>query len=229
MENLLALDQASKKHKVYLLIFPNEKKYCGYTSQKLARRWNNGNGYKHCPLVYRAILKYKWENVQKFLLASFDTAEEALAKEKEIISKYNLNNPLFGYNLDSGGKPHGIGDYITDETRQKLSRKSKERWDNPKYKEQMKEKFKVMPHPSLETIKKAIKASADVRRGKPAHNIKAVNQLDLNTGEIIKKYNSLTEASIMLTGKPDNCTNIRKVCLGQRSSALGFGWRFENE
>lgn len=44
-----------KKYKIYLLIFPNGKQYCGYTSQTLNHRWDNGNGYKKCPLVYKAI------------------------------------------------------------------------------------------------------------------------------------------------------------------------------
>ena len=43
------------KYKIYLLTFPNGKKYCGYTSQELEKRWNHGEGYKKCPLVYKAI------------------------------------------------------------------------------------------------------------------------------------------------------------------------------
>ena len=57
-----------KKYKVYLFIFPNGKFYCGYTSQTLQRRWDNGNGYKKCPLVYKAIQKYGWDNITKKLI-----------------------------------------------------------------------------------------------------------------------------------------------------------------
>ena len=31
--------------------------------------------------------------------------DDALRKEKEIIAYYNLTNPIYGYNLDRGGKP----------------------------------------------------------------------------------------------------------------------------
>ena len=40
-----------KIYKVYLLTFPNNKKYCGYTSQELKNRWNNGRGYDKCPFL----------------------------------------------------------------------------------------------------------------------------------------------------------------------------------
>lgn len=45
-----------------------------------------------------------------------------------------------------------------------------------------------------------------------AHNRRPIYQLDLNTEEIITSFSSLTEASIKITGSPDGCTNILKVC-----------------
>ncbi len=94
-----------KIYSVYLLTFPNGKKYCGQTSQKVERRWANGQGYKKCPLVYKAIIKYGWDNVKKEIIYTTHNQSEAYAKEKDIITTLNLLNPEFGYNLDEGGKP----------------------------------------------------------------------------------------------------------------------------
>lgn len=217
----------NKEFKVYLLTFPNGKQYCGYTSRSLQKRWNNGKGYDKCPLMKRAIDKYGWINVKKELLFTFDNAEEALNKEKEIIAEKQLTNQQFGYNLDSGGKPHGTQDYITDITRQKLSQHSKAMWENPEFKQKMKLIAKKHP-PTQQCIEASKIATSKRRKGVTPTNIRGVYQIDLNTKEIINSYISLTHASIALTGTSANCSNIRKVCLGQRKTALGFEWRFIN-
>ena len=95
-----------QKYKVYLLTFPSGKHYCGFTSQKLEKRWNYGKGYQKCPLVYKAILKYGWDNVEKKLIFSSDDRDEALQKEKDTIAELQLTNPDYGYNLHEGGKPN---------------------------------------------------------------------------------------------------------------------------
>ena len=81
-----------KKFKVYLFTFPNGKQYCGFTSQSLSKRWNNGNGYQKCPLVWRAIQKYGWENITKTIIFSSENKELALEKEKECIAQLKLTN-----------------------------------------------------------------------------------------------------------------------------------------
>jgi predicted GIY-YIG superfamily endonuclease len=47
-----------KYFSVYLFTFTNGKFYCGITSKRPERRWQKGEGYKKCPLVYKAIKKY---------------------------------------------------------------------------------------------------------------------------------------------------------------------------
>ena len=80
-------------YKIYLLTFPNNKKYCGYTPQELKDRWKNGRGYIKCPLVYKAIQKYGWNNVKKELIFETFNQNAAYEKEKEIITKLDLINP----------------------------------------------------------------------------------------------------------------------------------------
>lgn len=217
----------TKKYKIYLLTFPNNKKYCGYTSQELTKRWNNGSGYQKCPLVYKAILKYGWDNVKKELLYSFDSAEEALQKEKEMISKLNLTNPEFGYNLHPGGKPVGASSFLTEEGRKKISETHKKYWSNPEYRAKMLEKRKNQ-RPSELCIKKGIAAAALAHKGKIPKNAKPVLQLDLKTSQIIAEYPSATHASLAIKGEPSGATNILKVCKGQRKSAYNYKWRFKN-
>lgn len=223
---LLALDQASKTYKVYLLTFPNGKKYCGYTSRELKKRWNNGNGYEKCPLVYKAIQKYGWNNVQKDLLFEFNTSEEGLNKEKEIIALYDLTNPNKGYNLHEGGKPVGSAPFLTEEGRKKLSEKSKARWQNPEYRAKMIEKAKQR-HPTKECIEKGVAAARLVHLGKTPNNARPVYQLNKDTEEIIKDYPSASHAAKELCGDVTGCTNILQVCKGRRKTAYNYKWRFK--
>ena len=101
---------------VYRHVFPNGKSYIGITSQTLTRRFNNGSGYKKCPKVYAAILKYGWNNVEHEMLFDGLTKQEAEAKEVELIAYYNsIEN---GYNIDHGGNVPGTHSV---ETRAKIS------------------------------------------------------------------------------------------------------------
>ena len=52
----MELSQYNNKFVVYLMTFPNGKKYCGYSSN-IKRRWRNANEYKG-QRVYKAIEKY---------------------------------------------------------------------------------------------------------------------------------------------------------------------------
>ena len=104
---------------VYLHIAPNGKKYVGITSRCVNERWQNGNGYKS-QIFYRAIRKYGWDNIEHIVLFENLTKGEAEEKEKELIKKYNSNNPKFGYNRNEGGLGNK-GSTISEETRKKIS------------------------------------------------------------------------------------------------------------
>lgn len=217
-----------KKYKVYLLTFPNGKKYCGYTSQKLERRWNSGHGYEKCPLVYRAIQKYGWENVTKELLYDFDNSAEALQKEKEVIAELNLTNTEYGYNLHQGGVPTGASDFLSEEGRKKISESNKAHWQDPEFRAYMVEQHKKHP-PTRLCIERGVKAAAELKRGKIALNARPVIRLDLETLEELEEYPSASHAAIALTGKVDGCSNILKVCKKQRPYAYKYKWKFKDE
>lgn len=212
------------KYKIYMLTFPNGKKYCGYTSQSLNKRWNNGNGYKKCPLVWRAIQKYGWENITKELIFSSNDSDECLKKEKEIISQNNLTNPDYGYNLHEGGMPTGSANFLTDEGRLKISQSSKRNWQDPDYIEKMKNR-KYAPH--IFTDEDRQKA-ANYHKGRTPLNAKPVVQIDLQTDAVIQEFISASHAAIALMGDRTGCSNILNVCKGKRKSAYGYRWRFKD-
>lgn len=115
-----------KKWIVYVHIFPNTKKYFGITSKNPELRWQNGTGYEktHQPVMYNAIQKYGWENIQHKILFTNLTKEEAQEKEKELIKKYKTNchkyGDIYGYNMTDGGEGT-IGHKVSQELRLKMS------------------------------------------------------------------------------------------------------------
>lgn len=104
--------------KIYCHLFPNGKRYIGITRTAAKRRWGNGDNYKSCPLVYRAIKKYGWENISHEILEEVHTIEEAEEKERYYIKYFDTQNPSHGYNILPGGDVSE--NCATDEMRKKL-------------------------------------------------------------------------------------------------------------
>lgn len=95
-------------YSVYVLIFPNGKRYVGLTRQKLEKRWRCGQGYRNQTIVYNAIKEAGgWENVKHEVVAENVSIEVGKEKEKELIKKYQTQNPKYGYNTKNGGQTFG--------------------------------------------------------------------------------------------------------------------------
>lgn len=106
------------KYTVYRHTFPNNKTYIGITSLKVEKRWKNGKGYEKCPLMNRAIQKYKWHNIKHDILYTNLSKEEAEKLEIELIKEYKSNNIKYGYNIANGGNSVGMH---SEETKKILS------------------------------------------------------------------------------------------------------------
>lgn len=91
------------EYTVYKHVFPSKKIYIGITKMTTNNRWKNGFGYSTNTLVRRAIDKYGWENIEHEILATNLSMDEACAMEIRLISQFQSNDPLFGYNIESGG------------------------------------------------------------------------------------------------------------------------------
>lgn len=117
---------------IYCHIFPNGKRYIGMTRTSVEKRWGHGENYKTCPLMYRAIQKYGWENIEHVVLAEVPSLEEAEQKEREFVSAYRTQDPSFGYNVLPGGDVSN--NCSTEEMRYKLGNgwRGKHRSENEK-------------------------------------------------------------------------------------------------
>lgn len=88
---------------VYVHIFPNGKRYVGI-SKDVKHRFRNGKGYQHQKIMYSAIQKYGWKNVETAILFEHLTEDEAKQKEIETIALYRTTDRRYGYNQTFGGE-----------------------------------------------------------------------------------------------------------------------------
>lgn len=124
----------------------NNKRYIGITCQQLKNRWQNGNGYsaKTQPVFAAAIKKYGWENFEHIILFENLTADEAKAKEIELIAYYHtwIGEPdCKGYNMTRGGQ--GSLKYLTVE--EKLAAKAAYKVVRDQAEERYRAKLKADP------------------------------------------------------------------------------------
>ena len=105
------LTKNNKKFCVYVHIFPNGKKYFGITSKRPTARWDKGRGYKKknfTSVVWNAIQKYGWDNIQHKVLYTDLTEEEAKKIEQQLIAMFKTNinryGNNYGYNMTDGGE-----------------------------------------------------------------------------------------------------------------------------
>lgn len=112
--------EAERTYKVYMLIFPNGKRYIGMTGKSLEKRFNGGRGYRHCQKVWNAIKKFGWESVRHEVLLDGLTKQEAEREEIALIALYNTTEN--GYNIEHGGNCSGTHSI---ETRMKISAANK--------------------------------------------------------------------------------------------------------
>lgn len=119
---------------VYKHTTPSGKAYIGITSMNPLKRWKNGKGYELCTAFYRAIQKYGWDNIKHEILFSGIDKDNACRLEQELIAKHKSNNPLFGYNLTSGGEHYEPN----KEWRERLSVSNKKYYrDHPEARERI--------------------------------------------------------------------------------------------
>lgn len=206
---------------IYRHIFPNGKVYIGQTCQKPEYRWNNGRGYKSSPFIFNAINKYGWNNIQHEVLFTGLDQLNADIIEEDLIYYYKQIGK--SYNLASGGSVNrgwkmsdeakeklriiNTGRTLSDEAKEKI-RLSKLGEKNPSYGKS----------PSKETRQKISKSM----KGK---GTKRVKQIDPESGEVVKIWNSQTEACEFYNGNPGLISDAIK----RNSLTKGYYWKFEDD
>lgn len=88
-----------ENYTIYKFTFSDGKIYIGQTSQPVEERWKNGEGYKGQD-VYVPIILEGWNNIQKEILHTGLTEEQANKLEKFYIKKFNSVEK--GYNRNYG-------------------------------------------------------------------------------------------------------------------------------
>lgn len=145
------------------------KVYIGKTVQSLDKRRNahlikskKSNTYFH-----NSIRKYGIENFE-WLILEESSKDKLDSLEKDYISKYKSNIKEFGYNLTDGADGC-LGYKCTKEQIENRRKAANIRWSNPDSRKIASENMKliVKDNPKyIESIRKAIKASVEVRQKK---------------------------------------------------------------
>lgn len=235
----------------------NGKIYIGVTSQRPSKRWDCGRGYQKNQHFWSAIQKYGWDSFLHEILFDNLSADEAFSKEQELIQEYDSCNCEKGYNLSTGGE-HGAegrfgekhpmwGKHHTEETKQKIRNRnlgvpfSPERLaafhahiDREELSERAKRKFAYCNKGrkwSEESNRKRSESNKGKKRSEESRDRirqskrKPILQLDAD-GTVIKKWDS---AKSVEDSTGIDAGHISKVCKGQRKSAGGFKWSYDNE
>lgn len=223
----------------------NGKRYIGITSQKPTNRWSNGNGYKRCPLFFKAIEKYGWDAFRHEILYTNLTQEEAEHLEVELIKKYDTQNSEKGYNLARGGETN-CGFHRTEEFKRKLSdtRAGLYTGENSKLygiprSEETKEKIRKaqIGVPKKDAVKQHMSESAK-KRWQPDNQVEREYLRELNLGGNSAKaktvicletgitYPSMRDVERAL-GIDTSC--VTRCCKGERNTAGGYHWAYAEE
>lgn len=158
---------------VYKHVSPSKKVYIGITHLAPCQRWCRGNGYKECPIFYKAVQKYGWDNIEHKIVVSNLTKEQAEEVEKQLISYYKSVG--LSYNVTNGGE--GTNGYKhTNEYKEKMRMlqlgKPKSRLSIQRQKET---KAKYPYHHTEEAKRKISKAAKLVDHSKAALFAKVAN------------------------------------------------------
>lgn len=108
---------AAKEYAIYVHTFPNGKKYVGITSD-VRRRFRNGKGYAHQPIMMAAIEKYGWNNVSTEIIQTGLQEKEAKKEEVRLIAEMKTTDHMYGYNQTLGGEGAN-GRHVSEENRRK--------------------------------------------------------------------------------------------------------------
>lgn len=242
----------NKTYKVYIHKFPNKKVYIGITCCNPKHRWNNGKGYQTQKLLYRAIQKYGWENIEHKILFTNLTKEEAEQKEIELIAKYKSNKSKYGYNIENGGHIN----CVNESTKRKISIANKGRIAPNKGKPMSKEQKEKISKSSkgkiisIETRKKISKANKGRKFGPLSEEIKKKISITKKGTIPPNKGKQMKEKQKRKMSKPVICVetgtiyygihnastqmnlsygNIWSCCVGRRKKTGGYHWKYAKE
>ena len=274
-------------YSVYVLTFPDGRKYVGMTRQEVKKRWRGGSGYKNTKRVSEAINKFGWESVKHEVIKENLSLNEASKLEKELIAKFETQNPSKGLNTKNGGQTsehneafkkalsermkgntYCVGRKLSkshikaladanrgshrpspfkglhiwsEEDKKNLSEKAKKRWENPEYRQKIKESARDLQgvnnpmygRKQSEETKKLIGSKAKERfKNDPTLRLRInaskkgvgrkVNQYLLD-GTLVATFSCCKYAGLAVGG---NGTNVSYCCKHPTRTYKGFKWGY---
>lgn len=236
-----------KEYIVYLHINKiNRNVYVGithYTNPE--KRWQFG--YKNNPHLQSAITKYGWENFNHVILFKGLSKDIACDIERTLIKKYKKNN--ISYNIANGGEgtqamseeiKNKLKQYTEPLSSQYGKKHSPERvmqqrnfalwqWSNASESQRdsmlkglRKHQFQGGHHHPLYNTHRTKEYKQRISKALS----KPVLMLDKNIGDIIREFNSTTEAEKYLNAKGHH---ISCCCRNKRKTAYGYKWKYKEE
>lgn len=228
---------------IYAIYHRDLKKYYIGQSVDIKRRWQEECYNKDNLLIGRAIWKYG-EDAFDFIVLERCSRQELNTREiywsqyyhSMVPNGYNEFEPGTSYTMDYDGKPvscyDSFGNYINTYACARVAE------DQLDINASNIRRACLMLHrtagglywrfgDNTEPIQ-IIKPDTESRKQKIAAKLgRPVEQLDLQTGEVIAVFPSGIAASRALGHPSDKGTNIGRVCNGLRQSAFGYGWRWK--
>ena len=204
----------------------NGKMYIGITSLALEKRWRKGKAYNENTHLYKAFIKYGWDNFDHEIIASNLTQEEAFCMEKILIKNLDLTNSNKGYNMIDGGSmpPHhkgkdhpNYGKSLSLEIRNKISKAKAAKSQGPhteETKRKISEAHKGKPHPCSEPRKQKVS-----ERMSGSKNPKAKKVVCVELGLI---FDTAREASAFI-GKSKSAVS---TAIYKNVKTGGYTWKY---
>ena len=238
---LYLLTSTLNKKKSYVGKSLNE--YARIAKHKSTEKIGRNEKINSIQVITRAIRKHGWKNFEIRILYQFNflTQKELGKMDKKskekisqglitletlFVSKYNLRDKEIGYNVALGGTDC-TGSKWSEQTRNERSGENSY-WFGKKLPQETIDKISGEKHWNFgktlsEEVKQKMSFSPEHAFKRTRSRTKSVNQLDKDTGMLIKTWDSASFAAKHLN-RPSSL--ITRVCKNKTKSAYGFGWKY---
>lgn len=218
----------------------NNKIYIGSTHNFIERK-SKHKCRKSNTMISRAIFKYGWDNFT-FEIVEYCELEKLIEREQfylDLLQPFRENN---GYNILRSCISNGwLGHNHSDETKVLMSVKkegyipwNKGKTGVQKCSDETRELMSINRKGEGNSFynknhtQEAKDKIAEKARGRDhSYEYKSVIQIDKETDEIIKEWESIASVYLFFGSDPSNST-ISRVCRGKQKTAYGFKWKYKH-
>lgn len=207
----------------------NNKVYVGITKHSNPElRWRCG--YKNNPYFNYSIKKYGWDGFDHIVLFRNLPKEIACKLEVKLISRYRKKGIC--YNIANGGEGSIAMSESTRNKLRKYNRIEKQRiialhmWET-RSKEEVSTSLKPYQYKAGSLHPNYGKSISNIHKDRIKVALsKAVLMIDKSTNEILREFESATDAETFLSKRSHH---ISSCCNNKRKSAYGYIWRYKNK